>query len=595
VAVFIELTTDPFDEVRSTQQNIQRDGNDATSIAGRRIARRPLRGLEIKEDRVAAIKVVQSDGTEIPLVDAGSPYGDGQTSSGYTNFVLQNVTEVRMEKQQIVETFGESYIFFFGEAPRFIDVQMIVINSFDFNWEAEWWENYDRFFRGTKLVEMGARLYMFYDDNIVEGYMLSSQGTKVSDQPFIVQMTFRMFLTGHRNITFVGDPQYPIRASVVLPDNINLRDPNATGALFAALRGAALNDAKAQGFGEEVSPRTLRQIGGLNTASSLSNFLRAAPNTVALPVDLVSRIESLGLNPLDEIRDNSIALRGNIADNRDEYLGVADEMASSPNFQQGTLGVPPGQAPTVRSQQEVEDLWLESIYRMGLLGVDINNPRVMSQMGLMPLFGGRSTSGMGGGTAYGGAFGASFTPRSGASYGTPLTSTALSPNPAYDQRTQAPLGAVFGGGSAAQINTRSTMQGAGDRDYGYPSDFATRPGFGQPGYGDYGGNGFGTGLGETGDPGFVDPSLFTFDGVSDNPAAFNRFNRPRRNNTVFGVSLTTDTRGRRGGRPGGRIGLGDSNSGLSGGGAYRVPGRPSCFSIVSAGGSLNFVEVDAIL
>ena len=78
--------------------------------------------------------------------------------------MLQNVQEAHMEKHQIVETFGESYIFFFGEAPRFIDVSAVIINSHDFNWEAEWWDNYNRFLRGTKSVEQGARTYLFYDE-----------------------------------------------------------------------------------------------------------------------------------------------------------------------------------------------------------------------------------------------------------------------------------------------------------------------------------------------------------------------------------------------------------------------------------------------
>lgn len=591
MAVFIELTTDPFEEVRREQQDIQRDGNDATSISGRRIARRPLRGLEIKEDRIAAIKVVQADGTEIPLVDAGSPYGDGQTSSGYTNFILQSVAEVRMEKHQIVETFGESYIFFFGESPRFLDVQLVVINSHDFNWEAEWWENYERYFRGTKLVEMGARLYMFYDDNVVEGYMLNSQGTKVSDQPLMVQLSFRLFLTGHRNITFVGDPQFPIRASVVLPDGVNLTDPNSAAAIMSNLRGIALDEAQAANF-DDAAALFESNPDGFADRTNLTSFLRSVPRTVALPPNIVQSIESLGLAPSDYVRQAALsttgALRGKIAENQDEYLGVIDEITSSPNFQSGTLGLPPAQAPTVRSQEEVEDLWLTVIAVMDQFGANVNNPQMMTELGLMPLFSGRASVGVGAGAAFGAGFGATFTPRAGASFGTSLTSAVVSPNTEFEQSRKDPLGAVFGGGAVAQISTRATVQGGGDREYGYYSDFAVRPGFGRPGFGDYGGNGFGSGQGAEGDPGFKDPSLFTFEGVSENEAAFSRFNKPTRNNTVFGASLSAGVSA--GARASGRVGLAASNSGLSGGGAVRISGRPSCFSIVSAQGELAFVE-----
>lgn len=590
MAVFIELTTDPFEENRRNQTSIQRGGEDSTTTGGRRIARRPLRGLEIKEDRVAAIKVVQSDGTEIPLVDAGSPYGDGQTSSGYTNFVLQSVNEARMEKHQIVETFGESYIFFFGEAPRFLDVQMIVINSHDFNWEAEWWENYERYFRGTRLVEMGARLYMFYDDNVVEGYMLNSTGAKVSDQPFIVQMNFRLFLTGYRNITFVGDPQFPIRSSVVLPAGINLTDPNAADAIISNLRDVALSEAQAAGAQDSESVLASGQP-GFSDRTRLSNFLRSAPESNAFSPSTVQLVEQLSGEDLVTIERTS-GLRGKISDNQDEYLGVVDEITAGSGYVAGSVGVPLIQAPTVRSLQEVEDLHQEAIRQMEAVGANINNPQAMQGIGLMPLFDrGSDRAGIGfgagtgltarsGGAGSGPGSSATFTPVAGASFGTSLTTNTVAANAAYSQQSQDPLGAVYGGGSEQQINDRANTQGAGDREYGYNSDYAMRPGFGRPGYGDYGGNGFGSGQGEDGDPGFISPDLFSFDGVSEHPAAFSRFNKPRRNNTVFG-----------GGGLGGttRIGLGASVGGPAGGASSSIGGKPSSFAIISTDGDL-FVE-----
>jgi hypothetical protein len=589
VAVFIELTTDPFEENRNQEVSIQRGGDDARTVGGRRIARRPLRGLEVKEDRVAAIKVVQSDGTEIPLVDAGSPYGDGQTQAGYTNFIIQSVTEARMEKHQIVETFGESYIFFFGEAPRFLDVQMVVVNSHDFNWEAEWWENYERFFRGTRLVEMGARLYMFYDDNVVEGYMLNSQASKTADQPLMVQMNFRLFLTGYRNITFVGNPQFPIRASVVLPDGVDLRDPSATDSLVSNLRDLARNDALAAGA-SDAEGVLASQEGGFTDRTRLSNYLRSAPASGAASPSTVQLVEQLDGTDELTVVSRAGALRGKIAENRDEFLGIANESVGSTSFEQGTLGIPPLQAQTIRTQQEVEDLWQESINRMGLLGADIDNPAALRDLGLMPLTGaggagggvGGIGAGVGGGSGFGAGFGASFTPSAGASFGTSLTNSSVAANADFDQQASDPLGAVFGGGATAQVSTRATVQGGGDKAYGYESSFASGPGFGKPGYGDYGGNGHGSGQGGEGDPGFKSPDLFSYEGVSDNEAAFSRFNKPKKNNTVFGASGSAGT--------GGRIGLGMSSTGSAGGASSSIAGKPSSFSIISAGGSINFAE-----
>lgn len=208
MAVFVELTTDAF----ANNFNKSSAAAQAARRAGTSQARRPLRGLEVKDDTYAILKVVQSDGTEIPLLDSGSFSG---TSTSYTNFILQSVEEARMEKHQIIETFGEPYIFFFGESPRFLDVTAILVDSMDFNWYAEFWENYNRYLRGTKSVEMGARTYLFYDDNIVEGYMLMARARKTSELPLQAQLSFRLYLTNYSNITITGgasaDPRFPTR------------------------------------------------------------------------------------------------------------------------------------------------------------------------------------------------------------------------------------------------------------------------------------------------------------------------------------------------------------------------------------------------
>jgi hypothetical protein len=157
------------------------------------------------------MKAVLPDGTPIPLISSNNAEGKVK---GWTNFMLQSVQESRVEKQQMIETFGDTYVWFFGESPRFLDVQAIVLNSNDFNWEAEFWANYERYFRGTKLTELGARLYLCYDDTIVEGYMMNAQAQKTAQQPLEVPIAFRLFVTGSTNVSNVGSGAFPIRASV---------------------------------------------------------------------------------------------------------------------------------------------------------------------------------------------------------------------------------------------------------------------------------------------------------------------------------------------------------------------------------------------
>lgn len=534
-----------------------------------------MRGLEIKEDRPASIKIIQADGTELPLVDSGDP--SGQTTT-YTNFILQTVTEARMEKHQIVETFGESYVYFFGEAPRFLDVTAVIINSNDFNWEAEWWQNYEDNLRGTKTVERGARMYLFYDDNIVEGFMLNCQAVKSSDQPHLIQMGFRLFVTSYRNITFVGDPSYPIRASVVLPDSIDLRDPDSRFQLFSNSEGSIRDAALAQNA-DDANQVFSDNIDGFGQQTALTQLLRSAPRTASFPADVVASLEAIGGQDAIRAALGNLPIRGLIADNTDEIIGTPSD-GGMLSFESN---LPLAQAPIVRSFQEVENLWITAITALSCYGVDIDNNKALQDAGLMPRF----SSGVNNL--------ATFTPSSGFGFGTGVTDPrqlnaqqlSLPGNPTTSSTvTRDPLGAVFGSGTTQQINDRSTVQGGGDRAYGYDSDYGG-PGFGIPGYGDFGGNGFGSGQGTDGDPGFKDPSSFTFTGVADQTAAFNQFNAPTANNTVFGASSASGASG--------RIGLAASTSGLSGSAATMIGGKPSAFSVSSLPGTLDSTGTAALL
>lgn len=235
MAVYIELTTDPFDAKFADKKQY------ATSAgAGLVSVRRPTRGLEIKDDTHAYIKLIRVDGVEIPMFDSSAENG---MSTANSNFILQSVQEQRMEKHQIVETFGDTYLFLFGEAPRFLQIQATLINSLDFNWKAEFMANYETYLRGTKSVEMGARTYLFYDQNIVEGYILNCSIGESSDQPHLVPLSFQFFVTNAQNISLIGtgSENYPIRSSALVPDGVELTDTLGSEAMDALLSAQTNN------------------------------------------------------------------------------------------------------------------------------------------------------------------------------------------------------------------------------------------------------------------------------------------------------------------------------------------------------------------
>lgn len=300
MAVFFELTTDVFKE-RFDRKYAR---GEVAPRAGAPSARRPLRGLEVKEDTFAMIKVVDMLGREIKLYDGGTLEGKG---SSYTNFILQSVIEARQEKFQVVETFGDPYIFFYGEAPRFLECMSVLINSQDFNWQAEFWENYNEFLRGSKCAEMGARVYMFYDDKVVEGYMMMASAITDASNPMAVQLSFKLFLTNYRNISMVGDPRFPVRLGVdvtILPylstSGSEIIDPTAgnevinpqTGETVTRLRSLIIDNKD-----EWTGPQPPVQL--LNEEDETEDLIRKAVEAAAANYSNMNNVDSIadaGLN-----------------------------------------------------------------------------------------------------------------------------------------------------------------------------------------------------------------------------------------------------------------------------------------------------------
>jgi len=218
MAVFISVTTNSFQSTFEQQSNALRGGA---------LVRRPLRGIVLKEESFAYLRVVRSDGTPIHVLDGGAkpvPGDDSEspvgTSPGTTNFLLQQVSEQRMEKQQVVETFGEDYIFFFGEKPRFVSFMGTLMNTQNFNWKNEFQANYDQILRGTKLLEADARAYMTFDDTMVEGYVTDSSVVLDTGSPYEARFSFQMFVTNHTTVSraATGSISIPALESALAPE-----------------------------------------------------------------------------------------------------------------------------------------------------------------------------------------------------------------------------------------------------------------------------------------------------------------------------------------------------------------------------------------
>lgn len=156
--------------------------------------RRPLNGLEIYEDTYATLSVTRPNGTPVNLKHTA--VGDESLEDSYTSsFIVQSISESREEKQQMVPTFGDDYAYYFGQRPRMITVNAILPHAENFQWNQEFWTNYENTLRGTRLVDKDARVYLYVDRQVYEGYMVNADTTRSADNQHIVQLRFTMHVT----------------------------------------------------------------------------------------------------------------------------------------------------------------------------------------------------------------------------------------------------------------------------------------------------------------------------------------------------------------------------------------------------------------
>lgn len=136
----------------------------------------------------------------VPALDDNGNQVYGSLKNVWTDWILQSVQESRVEKTQVVETFGDSYFYAYGQKPRSITFSGLLMNTRDYNWRSIFWQNWDEYFRATKLVERSARVYIQWDEIIVEGYPINAVCSEVADSPNAMKFSFTLFVTRYVNI-----------------------------------------------------------------------------------------------------------------------------------------------------------------------------------------------------------------------------------------------------------------------------------------------------------------------------------------------------------------------------------------------------------
>lgn len=351
------------DRFSVAEQNLIAKDRALSGLSRTNHIRRMTRGIVLKDDTFATLRLVAGDGIGQPLIDAGSNRKDGKNkfmeiegkraTDVYSNFLLQQVQEERMEKQQIVETFGDPYIFLYGERARIISFSGILANTFDFNWEAEWWYNYENYLRGTKCVEADARVFISFDNTLIGGYIISTAATKMAQERNWVQFQFQLFVTSYANFSDVGNPNAYQEGGIgdqyitaYGDDGVSLSLTEAEAAVFRPNlqidppRGLLLN---ADGSIKDDALSAFAQplIDGLSGLWSSANQIAESIFSTAsqlmngelirVPVGFAGTMEFDETTKVDlpDVNFGGVIKYSTFSDNLDEYVGSGDHYGSS--------------------------------------------------------------------------------------------------------------------------------------------------------------------------------------------------------------------------------------------------------------------------
>ena len=225
----------------------------------------------------------------------------------WTDWILQSVQESRIEKTQVVETFGDSYFYAFGQRPRSINFQGLLMNTTDYNWRSVFWKNWDEFFRATKLVERNARLVLQWDEIIVEGYPINAVCNEVADSPNAMKFSFSLFVTNYVNLAAQSGflTQRYMRIA-------QLRAGSGRGVLD-----------KTRGFllmgGETFMPKSPNHYGGV---AGMLNFGPASELGTGIPFEQFSFGNFLGPNAGNHLKELLLGAFKDDPEARDAFLNT---------------------------------------------------------------------------------------------------------------------------------------------------------------------------------------------------------------------------------------------------------------------------------
>lgn len=215
--------------------------------------------------------------TDIPATIVVMDAKNSQIRYRTNKFILQSITKSKLEKYQIIETFGKSHLFFFDERTKIYAITGVLLDAFfggahpdladKYMWAQAMQQFYDLHLRGTRLATMGRIAGLYVNNVFIKGYPLQLTISKESfnlPEGVQFQMTWaikqELLLTQTDHLQRLYDPNLANKTSTTLQNEKQLLNQ-----YFALLQ--TYSDARAQ-YDAVQKSKVAEQVGNVTVVTT---------------------------------------------------------------------------------------------------------------------------------------------------------------------------------------------------------------------------------------------------------------------------------------------------------------------------------------
>jgi len=143
----------------------------------------------------------------------GKPRGKTTSTDlipAYTKFILDSVQESHTERSQIIETFGDFYVFMFGQRPPVYNFSGTLINAKNASWLTDFMYMYETYLRGSRCVDNNSVAIITYGGRQIEGLILNTSNQTMAATEAGVPFQFSIVVFERRYYNFSEDMGYSL-------------------------------------------------------------------------------------------------------------------------------------------------------------------------------------------------------------------------------------------------------------------------------------------------------------------------------------------------------------------------------------------------